>query len=66
MDVPQISDFVVWSVEEFCEVLCRFENVREPNEGWQVLLLALDNLASELDLFGILLVGCLYRKLIEC
>lgn len=55
-DVPVVSDLVVFTGEELGKVLCRLEQVREPNHGRQVFLLALDKLPSQLHLVRVLLV----------
>lgn len=59
-DIANIEDLVIGASEELGEVLARLEKVREPDQGWEITLSALKELASQLDLISLLLEGCLY------
>ena len=59
-DIAHIEDLVIGASEEFGEVLAWLEKVREPDQGREITLSALEELASQLDLISLLLVGCLY------
>jgi hypothetical protein len=60
--VSVVHDLVVLTSEELCEVLCGLEQVREPNHCGEVLLVALEELASQLYLTSILLMSGLYTE----
>ena len=51
--IPQLGDLVVFAGEELGEVLCGLHEVGEPDHGRQVLLLALQELASQAHLGGV-------------
>ena len=54
--VTNISDLVVLPLEELLEVLCWFQEISKPDQGWQIIASSLEELASQLYLVVVLLV----------
>ena len=47
-DIPDVEDLIAFHGEEFLEVLRWFDQVTEPDHGWQIGPLALQEGASQL------------------
>ena len=53
-DVSNVKDFRSLHCEEFLEVLRWFNQIGEPNHGWQIGFLSLQEGTFELDRVGII------------
>lgn len=65
VEEPHVSDvehLVVGASEELGEVLAGLQKISQPDHRRQVTVSSLQEVASQLHLFSLLLVGCLYTN----
>ena len=53
--IAYIEYFVVRAIEETIEILCRLQEVREPNQSWEIRTSPLQESSSQLNLVSFLL-----------
>ena len=53
--VADVENFVVRTIEETIEILCWLQEVREPNQSWEICPSSLKESSSELNLVSFLL-----------
>lgn len=51
--VSNIGDFVVWTIEEWLEVLCGFNELRQPDHSGEIGLSSSDVGTGEFDLVSV-------------
>ena len=60
-NVSHVQDLIIWSCEEFFEVLCGFDQITKPDQSWEITSVALKEFTSQSNLIGTALMGGLYK-----
>lgn len=61
-DVADVEDLVVWAGEELSKVLGGLEEISQPDHGRKIAASSLEEVTSQLNLVGVLLMGGLYEN----
>jgi hypothetical protein len=61
MHIPDIQNLIIASCEKLLEALSWIEQIRKPNEMWEILLISMDKLSPELNLISLLPESSFYK-----